>query len=163
MIGIFIPGKTVFILNQGPVDIRIYTLNTGKYAHGLHFVFSVVSNSCPLTCSLSFSLMALPPGYRKRMMTSSNGNNFRVLAICTENSPVTGEFPAQRPVMRSLDVFFDLCLNKRLSKQSWGWWFETPWCSLWRHCNGIRSLWWCHMSFMASQITVYSSVYSAVC
>ena len=26
-------------------------------------------------------------------------------------------------------------LNKRLSKQSWGWWFETPTRSLWRHCN----------------------------
>ena len=33
------------------------------------------------------------------------------------------------------DVFFDLRLNKRLSKQSWGWWFETLWCPLWRHPN----------------------------
>ena len=38
----------------------------------------------------------------------------------------TGQFPAQMPVTRSFDVFFDLCLNKRLSKQSYGWWFETP-------------------------------------
>ena len=43
------------------------------------------------------------------------------LAICAGNSPVTGEFPAQRPVTRSYDVFFDLRLNKRLSKQSWSW------------------------------------------
>ena len=43
-----------------------------------------------------------------------------LLAICAGNSPVTGEFPAQRPVTRSFDVFFDLGLNKRLSKQSWG-------------------------------------------
>ena len=57
-----------------------------------------------------------------------------LLAICAENSPVTGEFPAQRPVTRSFDVLFDLCLNKRLSKQSWGWWFETPPHPLWRHC-----------------------------
>ena len=28
-------------------------------------------------------------------------------------------------------------LNKRLSKQSWCWWFETPSRSLWRHCNDI--------------------------
>ena len=48
-----------------------------------------------------------------------------LLAICAGNSPVTGEFPTQRPESRSFDVFFDLCLNKRLSKQSWGWWFET--------------------------------------
>ena len=46
-----------------------------------------------------------------------------LLAICAGNSPVTGEFPTQRPVTRSFDVFFDLRLNKRLSKQSWGWWF----------------------------------------
>ena len=51
------------------------------------------------------------------------------------NSPVPGEFPAQRPVTMSFDVFFDLRLNKRLSKQSWGRWFETLSCPLWRHCN----------------------------
>ena len=39
-----------------------------------------------------------------------------LLAICAGNLPVTGEFPPQRPVTRSLDVFFDLSLNKRLSK-----------------------------------------------
>ena len=58
-----------------------------------------------------------------------------LLAICAENSPVPGEFPAQRPVTRSFDVFSELRLNKRLSKQSWGWWFETLSCSLWRHRN----------------------------
>ena len=58
-----------------------------------------------------------------------------LLAICAENSPLPGEFPAQRPVTRSFDVFFDPRLNKRLSKQSWGWWFETPSRPLWRHRN----------------------------
>ena len=43
-----------------------------------------------------------------------------LLALCAENSPVPGEFPTQRPVMRSFDVFFDLRLNKRFSKQSGG-------------------------------------------
>ena len=60
-----------------------------------------------------------------------------LLAICVGNSPVTGEFPTKRPVTRSFDVFFDLRLNKRLNKHSVGWWFETPSCSLWRHCNAI--------------------------
>ena len=60
-----------------------------------------------------------------------------LLYLCAGNSPVTGEFPAQRPVTRSFDVFFDLCLNKRLSKQSWSWWFETPSHPLWRHCNEL--------------------------
>ena len=43
--------------------------------------------------------------------------------------------PAQGPVTRSFDVFSDLHLNNRLSKQSWGWWFETPSRPLWRHSN----------------------------
>ena len=60
-----------------------------------------------------------------------------LLAICAGNSPVTGEFPSQRPVTWSFDVFFDLRLNKRLSKQWWGWWFETQSRPLWCHCNGM--------------------------
>ena len=59
-----------------------------------------------------------------------------LLAICAGNPPVRGEFPAQRPVTQSYGVFFDLRLNKRLSKQPWGWWFETLLWSLWRHRNG---------------------------
>ena len=39
-----------------------------------------------------------------------------LLAICAGNSPATGEFPTQRPVTRSFDVFFDLRLSKRLRK-----------------------------------------------
>ena len=35
-----------------------------------------------------------------------------LLTICAGNSPITGEFPAQRPVTRNFDVFFDLRLNK---------------------------------------------------
>ena len=63
-----------------------------------------------------------------------------VTALCVGNSPVTGEFPSQRPVTRSFDIFFDLGLNKRLSKQqqSKRRWFETPWRSLWRHRNEMR-------------------------
>ena len=41
-----------------------------------------------------------------------------LLAICAGNSPVSGEFPTQRPVTRSFDIIFDLRLNKQLSKQS---------------------------------------------
>ena len=69
------------------------------------------------------------------MMTSSNGHIFRVTGPLRENSPVTGEFPWQTPVTRSFKGFFDLRLNKRLSKHSGGWWFKTPSRSLWRHCN----------------------------
>ena len=61
-----------------------------------------------------------------------------LLALCVGNSPVTGEFPSQRPVKRSFDVSLICALNKRLSKQWWGWWFETLSRSLWRHCNGMH-------------------------
>ena len=65
-----------------------------------------------------------------------------LLALCAGNSPATGEFSSQRPVTRSFDVFFDLRLNKRLSKQSWGWWLETTSRSLWRRCNVILAAPW---------------------
>ena len=70
------------------------------------------------------------------IMMSSNGNIFRVTdPLC---GSFTGHrFPAQRPVTRRFDVFFDLRLNERLSKQSWGWWFETPSRRWWRHCNEL--------------------------
>ena len=58
-----------------------------------------------------------------------------LLAICAGNSPVRGEFSTQRPVTRSFGVFFDIRLDKRLSKQSWGWWFETLSRPFWRHSN----------------------------
>ena len=70
--------------------------------------------------------------WRSFMMTSSNGNIFRVTShLCG----VPGEFPTQRTVTRSSDVYFDLRPNKRLSKHSWGWWFETSSRPLWRHHN----------------------------
>ena len=63
-----------------------------------------------------------------------------LLAICAGNSPVPGEFPTQRPVTRSFDVYFDLRPNKSLSKQSWGWWFEMLLRPLWRHRNDTIKL-----------------------
>ena len=71
------------------------------------------------------------------MMTSSNGNIFRVTGHLCGKFTGPRWIPAQRPVTRSFDVFFDLRLNKRLSKQPWGWWFETPAWSLWRHRNAL--------------------------
>ena len=49
-------------------------------------------------------------------------------------------FVTRRQVTRSFDVFFDLRLHKRLSKQWWGWWFETPLRPLWRHRNDERQV-----------------------
>ena len=105
--------------------------------------------------SLSLREGYLPIIQWSPMMTSSNANIFALLALCEGNSPVTGEFPSQRPVTRSFDVFFDLRLNKRLSnvmlhndqwceassflyccprqtvEQTGIWDVSTP---IWRHC-----------------------------
>ena len=70
------------------------------------------------------------------MMTSSNGNIFRVTGPLWGESRATGELPSQRPVTRGFDVFFEQRLSKRLSKQSRSRWFETPSRSLLRLCNG---------------------------
>ena len=63
-----------------------------------------------------------------------------LLSLCAGNSPVPGEFPAQRPVTRTFEVFFDLRPNKRLSKQLLGWWFDTLSSPLWCHCNGVKAM-----------------------
>ena len=83
-----------------------------------------------------FILHIILSWWRHQMETFS-----ALLVICAGNSPVTGEFPAQRPLTRGFDVFFDLHLNKRLSKQSWGWWFKTPSRPLWRHWNAMIQEW----------------------
>ena len=77
------------------------------------------------------------------MMTSSNGNIFRV------TGPLCGEFTGSRwiSLTKASDAefwcFLSLRLNKHLSKQSRRMWFETPLCSLWRHCNYIWSSFIC--------------------
>ena len=52
-----------------------------------------------------------------------------------ENSTGHRWIPSQRAVTRSFDVFVDMSLNNRLSKQSRRRWFETPLHSSWRPCN----------------------------
>ena len=93
------------------------------------------SNSQDSMSNFKYSNTAYRKIINTSMMTSSNGNIFRVTGPLCGEFTGPGEFPAQRPVTRGFDVFFDLRLNKRLSKQPWGWWFETPAWSLWRHRN----------------------------
>ena len=92
------------------------------------------------------------PWWRHQMETFSMS-----LALCVGNSPVNDEFPTQRPVTWSYDVFFDLRLNKGLSKQWWGWWFKTLSCSLWRHCNE----WW--KSHQHDNLSVSVCTYFMLC
>ena len=106
------------------IFLSIYVINTGS-------LFDCLSASLLLITIHDM----FPSLYDESVMTSSN--IFRVTGpLCGE---LTGpdEIPAQRPVTRRYDVFFDLRLNKRLSKQPWGWWFETPSWSLWRFIDFI--------------------------
>ena len=86
---------------------------------------------CVLLSKFLWQQKSLGPWWRHQMESFSS-----VLVLCVGNSPVTGQFPSQRQVTRSFDIFFDLRLNKRLSKESRRRWLETPSHSIWRHCNG---------------------------
>ena len=84
-----------------------------------------------------------------------------LLALCKGNSPATGEFPSQRPVACSYDVFFDLRLNKRLNTPSRRRWFETPSRSLWH--NVMWNYWSrCMILFMTQwHNTLFYEVWNA--
>ena len=118
-----------FICSSTSIGLCLYLLIL-LYDEGMHICFP---------CHV-----ATPKSHRMLLFTLTHDDVIKwkhfyaLLAICTGNSPVPGEFPAQRPVTRSFGVFFDLCPNKRLSKQSWGWWFEMPSHPLWRHRNDRR-------------------------
>ena len=110
----------------------------------------------PVMVRLRTHIRVTRPWWRHQMETFS-----ALLALCAGNSPASGEFPAQRPVTQRFDVFFDLCLDKRLRKQSWGWWFETlsrPW---WRHCNGpqwVNTLMVEHSGYHSAYSNIFSSM-----
>ena len=70
------------------------------------------------------SLIPYTPWWRHQLETFS-----ALLALGEGNPPVT----------LSVNVFFNLSLNKRLKKQSRRGWYETPSCSAWRHCNDIMT------------------------
>ena len=86
--------------------------------------------------AFSFNTMRLKTSFAKSWWRHQMKIFSASLALCAGNSPVPGEFCAQRPATRSFVIFFDLRPNKRLSKQCWDWWFETPSSPLWSHCNG---------------------------
>ena len=60
-----------------------------------------------------------------------------LLALCAWNLPVHGEFPAQRSITRSFDVYFDMHPIKRLSKQSCN---DATYIRCWQFSPGITFL-----------------------
>ena len=138
----------------------------------VYFIFSILISA--LTC-IKYKILRgyfpLPPFFFCSWWHHEMETFFALLAISAGNSPVTGEFPAQRPMTRSFNVFFGLRLNIRLSEQPRGWWFETQSRPLWCHCNvigmdfsGSSPLWlmarevaigWHHVEYSALPITWY--------
>ena len=86
----------------------IWNAIRSHYSHPQHVTAYPVHTNDYSSCFLAW--------WRHQMETFS-----ALLALCAGNSPVIGEFPVQRHVKRSFGVFFDLRLNKRLSKQSVIW------------------------------------------
>ena len=106
------------------------------------FVFIVVQSLWTLACLSKFLMSSILKNFRATLCFNSPWWRHRkelcsaLMPFCAGNSSVTGEFPAQRSVTRSCDVFFDLRLDQQLSKQWRRRWFDTPSRSLWRHCYG---------------------------
>ena len=129
--------STTWIMISNSLDINfvhgdIHYRSCKKWVSTILCVFHITHKIVLVKLHLyaSARVTFLTSWWRHQMETFS-----ALLAICAGNSPVSGEFPAQRPVTRSFDVFFDVRLIKRLSKHSRGWWFETLWHPLWRHRN----------------------------
>ena len=143
-----------------PAQMASYAENVSIWwRHHGSFLFYHRSVSWRLKHLASLNLYVVPmwTWWRHQMETFS-----ALLALCAGNSPVTDEFPLQRPLTRSFDVFFDLRLSKRLSKHSWDWWFETLSRPLLRHCNGISN---CQISWSleASKLGLDVSNCSQIC
>ena len=111
------------------IKVVIVTSKWSRWTLSTHLSWDNMTTIWQPTSSNDFSW------WRHQMETFS-----ALLAICAGNSPVPGKFPAQSPVTRSFDVSFNLCLNKRLGKQSWGWWFKTQSHPLWRQCNVLGKI-----------------------
>ena len=136
-----LPTKATLWLERNHLlfGLSLITVSIYVIVHVYMFIIdhSIQYNWISVIVYKNTTLVNVANGKGKDMMTSSNGTIFRVTSPLCGEFTGPGEFPAQRPVTRSFDVFFDLRPNKRLSKQPWGWWFEMLSWSLWRHRNDI--------------------------
>ena len=125
----------------GPGELQIFSIltsdwNNAKNSERSAFFYNNKQLHNVRWNSRTITTIVANSWWRHQMETIS-----ALLAICAGNSPVSGEFPAQRPVTRSFDVFFDLRMDGRLSKHSWSWWLDTLSCPLWRQSNGTLTNW----------------------
>ena len=93
--------------------------------------------------SLTLCMLSTLPKRRNHVMLLHTHDD--VIKCFRDIGHLCGEFtgppwiPRTRPAKRSFDVFFDLHLNKQLSKQSWGWWSETLLDPLWHQSKSNDS------------------------
>ena len=93
------------------------------------------------------------------VMTSSNGIVFRI------TGPLCGEFTGHRwiPLTKASDAalwcFLWSAPENWLSKQSWGWWFETPSHPLWRHCDAIAMAYFVRNQTTCAPINGYVTIF----
>ena len=122
--------------------LSIFIIMLGLSKPDIIFVISVHNKTCyKVRCQMKTIFehnRRLGRSAGQSMITSYNGNIFRV------TGPLCGESTGHRWITltkwRWALIFSLICsLNKRLSKQSSGWWFEKPSRSLWRHCNATRN------------------------
>ena len=116
-------------VQNGDCMMPTSTVYAIKYAYDF-FVLCCHHTMCYKWKSFEVVFLAL-----SSMMTLSNGTFSALLPLCEGTPSVIDGFLSKRQVTLNFDVVFDLRLNKRLSKQSGCWWFDTSSRSLWRHCN----------------------------
>ena len=122
--------KSSFKICLSTCDKNILQKSTWLYTRQMfHIKWIVFHVLCMVSCYSAYK-------NHRRHENVIKWKHFRVTGpLCGEFT--TGEFPTQRPMPRSFGVFFHLRLTERLSKQSWGWWYETPLRPSRRHSNGF--------------------------
>ena len=120
-------------------DIEINTIFINFFRKSHHHTNSSIEENTFQTVKSIYSAISTfaffeITWWRHKMETFS-----ALLDLCEGNSPVTGGSPSQKPETRSFDVFVDLRLNKRLTKQSIHRWYGTPSRPSWRHYNDFSA------------------------
>ena len=125
-----------FVLNHYQSSSWRYVniVNSNYPSGSIHTAFNAVTDLCIARASVNIALIQFLAWWHHQMETFS-----------AATGPLCEEFTCHRwsPLTKASDAelwcfFFDLRLNKRLSKQSRRRWFETPLRSLWRHYNACE-------------------------
>ena len=126
----------IFFTNSRGTILQSYVTLYVRYRFCDLFIDNISTMTCYFSVSCRYDVSGLygrrwwfAPWWRHQMENFPRHWPF-VRGI--HRSPVNSTHKSQ---WRGALMFFYLRLNKRLSKQSWGWWFKTPSSSLWRHCN----------------------------